>query len=59
MAELQEITTEELRRIRDELLCPKFSLWSDGCPYPGDTLQLEVRYWMLNAPVQLRIYSTN
>lgn len=50
--------TEELRRIRDELLCPQFTLRSQADPYPGDTLKLEVRYWMLNAPVRLRIYRT-
>lgn len=51
--------TEELRRIRDELLCPHFTLRNQADPYPGDTLRLEVRYRMLNAPVQLKVYSTS
>ena len=49
----------ELHRIRAGLLQPQLSIRSHHSCYPGDTIELNVTYRTLDAPVQLNIYATN
>ena len=48
-----------MKQLRAELLRPQLAISAEGIGYPGDTLDLRVRYRTMDAPVTLNIYVTN
>lgn len=49
----------QMKQLRAELLRPQLAISAEGIGYPGDTLDLRVRYRTMDAPVTLNIYATN
>lgn len=49
----------QVKQLRAELLRPQLAISAEGIGYPGDTLDLRVRYRTMDAPVTLNIYATN
>lgn len=49
----------QVKQLRAELLRPQLAISAEGIGYPGDTLDLRVRYRTMEAPVTLNIYATN
>ena len=49
----------QMKQLRAELLRPQLAISAEGIGYPGDTLDLRVRYHTMDAPVTLNIYATN
>lgn len=49
----------QMKQLRAELLRPQLAISAEGIGYPGDTLDLRVRYRTMDAPVTLNIYVTN
>lgn len=49
----------QVKQLRAELLRPQLAISAEGIGYPGDTLDLRVRYRTMDAPVTLNIYVTN
>lgn len=49
----------QVKQLRAELLRPQLAISAEGIGYPGDTLDLRVRYRTMKAPVTLNIYATN
>lgn len=49
----------QVKQLRAELLRPQLAISAEGIGYPGDTLDLRVRYRAMDAPVTLNIYATN
>ncbi len=48
----------QLKQLRAELLRPQISLSGEGVGYPGDTLDLQVNYRTMDAPVTINLYAT-
>ena len=49
----------QVKQLHAELLRPQLAISAEGIGYPGDTLDLRVRYRTMDAPVTLNIYATN
>lgn len=49
----------QVKQFRAELLRPQLAISAEGIGYPGDSLDLRVRYRTMDAPVTLNIYATN
>lgn len=49
----------QVKQLRAELLRPQLAISAEGIGYPGDTLDLRVRYRTMETPVTLNIYATN
>ena len=49
----------QVKQLRAELLRPQLAISAESIGYPGDTLDLHMRYRTMDAPVTLNIYATN